>query len=307
MLIANPIYDAVFKYLLEDNKIAKLLLSDLLNIEILELKYQPKEYIYEKEKSILTLYRVDFKARIKDKKGIERVVLIEIQKTKFLTDLMRFRSYLGNQYADPNNVRKDESGNDIPLPLISIYLLGYSLSHKVPILVIKPQIIERGSEKELDINEQFINSLTHDTIIVQIPAIRKKRIKDDLEKILSIFNPEGKVHEISIKEDDYPDRYRSIIRRLAKAVANDELKNKMEIEDQVFSEIEAQKRKTELEAIRAEQEKQRAEREKQRAEQEKQKAQLFKVKYAKAMKKMGADIDEIIKETGLSQKEIEDL
>lgn len=38
-LIANPIYDSVFKYLMEDDRVAKILLSALLKKEIVELQY----------------------------------------------------------------------------------------------------------------------------------------------------------------------------------------------------------------------------------------------------------------------------
>jgi hypothetical protein len=44
MQIANPIYDVVFKYLLEDNKIARLIISGLLELEIEELEFRPQEY-----------------------------------------------------------------------------------------------------------------------------------------------------------------------------------------------------------------------------------------------------------------------
>ena len=37
MHVANPIYDVAFKYLLEDSKVAKLLLSAIIGEEILEL------------------------------------------------------------------------------------------------------------------------------------------------------------------------------------------------------------------------------------------------------------------------------
>ena len=37
MVIANPIYDTVFKYLMEDLDIAKGVLSIILNTEIVEL------------------------------------------------------------------------------------------------------------------------------------------------------------------------------------------------------------------------------------------------------------------------------
>ena len=36
MQIANPIYDVVFKYLMDDNQIAKLMLSAIIGEEIIE-------------------------------------------------------------------------------------------------------------------------------------------------------------------------------------------------------------------------------------------------------------------------------
>ena len=50
MLIANPIYDAVFKYLLEDNKIAKLLIGAIIGEKIETLDFRPQEYVAELEK-----------------------------------------------------------------------------------------------------------------------------------------------------------------------------------------------------------------------------------------------------------------
>ena len=43
MLIANPIYDAVFKYLLEDIEIAREFLSTILNEPISALSIKPQE------------------------------------------------------------------------------------------------------------------------------------------------------------------------------------------------------------------------------------------------------------------------
>ncbi|MCS7075839.1 MAG: hypothetical protein NZ455_03980, partial [Bacteroidia bacterium] len=94
--IANPAYDVVFKYLMEDNKIAKLLLSDLLQEEIIDLEVRPQEYIMDVIS--MTVYRLDFNAKIKNADGTEKVVLVEVQKAKFPTDILRFRRYLGEQY-----------------------------------------------------------------------------------------------------------------------------------------------------------------------------------------------------------------
>ncbi len=99
VLIANPIYDVVFKYLMEDNKVAKLLLSAIIGCEILELTLTPQEIIGEfgqvakpKRKSKkttisateftnLTVYRLDFAAKIHTPEG-EKIIIIEIQKAK---------------------------------------------------------------------------------------------------------------------------------------------------------------------------------------------------------------------------------
>ena len=43
-IIANPIYDAVFKFLMEDKKVAKILLSALLKKEIIDLEMRRHEY-----------------------------------------------------------------------------------------------------------------------------------------------------------------------------------------------------------------------------------------------------------------------
>ena len=43
-VIANPIYDVVFKFLMEDKKVAKILLSALLKKEIIELEMRRHEY-----------------------------------------------------------------------------------------------------------------------------------------------------------------------------------------------------------------------------------------------------------------------
>ena len=48
--IANPIYDVVFKYLMEDNAIAKLVISSIIGEEIIELEPKPQERTREKVK-----------------------------------------------------------------------------------------------------------------------------------------------------------------------------------------------------------------------------------------------------------------
>lgn len=74
MKIANPIYDVVFKYLMDDNKIAKLVISKIIGEEIELLDFQPKENIVKIDRPLaendnpnasFTVYRLDFAAKIK--------------------------------------------------------------------------------------------------------------------------------------------------------------------------------------------------------------------------------------------------
>ena len=124
MRIANPIYDTVFKYLLEDKPSAQLLLSTLLGEEITALNIWPQERTTILASHGLTVFRLDFAATVKNAAGEQRQVLIEIQKAKLSLDIMRFRRYLGEQNKDPNHLvtETDAQGKAIkrPLPLVSI-------------------------------------------------------------------------------------------------------------------------------------------------------------------------------------------
>jgi len=239
--IANPIYDVVFKYLMSDNKIAKLLISDLLGVKINSLDLRPQEFSADAENRTLTVYRVDFKAEIELYNGKKMVVLIEIQKAKFTTDLIRFRKYLGEQYASKQNaVEKDDT--TIPLPIITIYFLGYGLDNNknIPIIRVKRHYLDNYNGDKLEGEELFIETLTHDSIIVQIPALKTQR-RNDLEKALSVFEV-GKVQEVSINEDDYPERYKPVIRQLLKAIGDEQVRKTMDVEDEILADLEKKER-----------------------------------------------------------------
>ena len=239
--IANPIYDVVFKYLLSDNKIAKLLISNLIGVEISSLELRPQEFSTNPENKTVTVYRIDFKAEIVLKNGEKLVVLIEIQKAKFTTDLIRFRRYLGEQYASSNNTTEKDD-KKMPLPIITIYFLGYGLDNNkdIPIIRVKRHYLDNHNGDMLVGEEMFIETLTHDSIIVQIPALKKQR-RNDLEKALSVFEAD-KIQEVSINEDDYPEKYKPVIRQLIKAIANEQIRKTMDIEDEILDDNERKER-----------------------------------------------------------------
>ena len=92
--IANPIYDSVFKYLMEDERIAKTLLSALLKKEVVAVEMRRNEYTNGVRDNI-SMFRIDFGAHVKEPDGTIRLVLIELQKTWLETETLRFRQYLG--------------------------------------------------------------------------------------------------------------------------------------------------------------------------------------------------------------------
>jgi hypothetical protein len=88
--IANPIYDVVFKYLLDDEKVARLMLSALLGKEVLELAFRPTEVRQPMEHpdgSEWLVLRMDFSATVRLEDGSLKLVLIEIQKANTAWDV----------------------------------------------------------------------------------------------------------------------------------------------------------------------------------------------------------------------------
>ena len=62
--VANPIYDSVFKYLMEDERIARTLLSALLKKEVVEVQIRRNEYTNSYRDNI-SMFRIDFGAHCK--------------------------------------------------------------------------------------------------------------------------------------------------------------------------------------------------------------------------------------------------
>lgn len=238
-LIANPIYDAVFKFMMEDEKVAKLLLSALLKKEILELQMRQHEYTAMQQTRI-SLFRMDFSAKIRDTDGTEQLVLIELQKTWLATETLRFRQYLGTQYLNKNNMRSETDGR-YGLPIISIYILGHILGDlKEPVIYVRRRYLDYD-DQVIEQKDPFIESLTHDSIIVQIPYLRG-RTRNHLERLLNVFDQDYRTlndeHLLEINEELFTLEEQPIITRLLKAGVAPDVRRSMEIEDEILSEIE---------------------------------------------------------------------
>ena len=206
--VANPIYDSVFKYLVEDLRIAKILISALLKKEVLEVEVRKHEYTNGTRDNI-SMFRIDFGAKVRESDGSQHLVLIELQKTWLETETLRFRQYLGAQYANPDNIGKEES-HEFGIPMVTVYLLGHKVGDiKEPIIYAVHKAYDYyGNEVTEGIPDPFVESLVHDSIIVQIPRLHG-RVNNKLEKVLSVFDQTHKDkynrQMLNIDEDNYED------------------------------------------------------------------------------------------------------
>jgi hypothetical protein len=88
---------------------------------------------------------------------------------------MRFRKYLGRQYLAKDNSYM--AGGELrAMPILSIHLLGHSLEHtESPVIRVVRQYLDATGRERIDRREDFIESLTHDSIIVQIPHLKRRQ------------------------------------------------------------------------------------------------------------------------------------
>ena len=308
--VANPIYDCVFKYLMEDERVAKTLLAALLKKEVVSVEMRRHEHTNTTRNDI-SMFRIDFAARVKNDKGEEKLMLIELQKTWVETETLRFRQYLAAQYnAQENMLEAGKGERQYALPMVAVYLLGHRVGKVAdPVVYVNHDAYDYDGNKVTGgMNDPFISSLVHDSIIVQLPLLKGK-IQNHLEKVLSVFDQShrvpGDTQLVSLDEESYDgdEEMMRIIHRLTTATVTAKVREEMNVEDEYFSAIE--RRDTELMAqkrIIAEKDEQIAEKDEQIAEKE-QRIQSI----ARLMMDNGMSVVSIMQATGLTQEQIEGL
>ena len=242
--IANPIYDIVFKYLMEDERIVKTLLSALLKKDVVEAEVRKHEYTNGRRDKI-SMFRIDFGAKVREADGSTHLVLIELQKTWLETETLRFRQYLGAQYANPDNMLKDDNPMGYGIPMVTVYLLGHKVGDiEEPVLYVQHKSYNYdGEEVTVGLPDPFVDSLVHDSIIVQIPRLHGN-VNNRLEVLLSVFDQTRKDKHnrqvMNIDESEYEDdaEMMHIIHRLLAAAADAKLRQDMNVEDEYFLAIE---------------------------------------------------------------------
>ena len=249
MIIANPIYDTVFKRLMENRRIARFFVETLIGERVDEIAVVPQEYTYKKiqtkrkrvkdkeedvKEEVFSIIRYDFVATICTAQGDHKKVLIEIQKSRKPTDLIRFRTYLGEQYKQTDMIEVKSGKVEKALPIICIYLLGF----KIPKINAKAIKVNRTytdiiKKKKIMQKSALIEALTHDGYFVQIPHIKGKP-GSHLEKLLSVFEQNYFIDEKNIvKSYEHPidnEIIREIIDILRHVAADPQEKRSLEAE-----------------------------------------------------------------------------
>ena len=186
----------------------------------------------------ISMFRIDFGARIREDDGTLRLILIELQKTWLETETLRFRQYLGAQYANPENMVREEMRPPYGIPMVAVYILGHRVGHiNVPVLYVnhKPYDYE-GNEVTEGLPDPFVDSLVHDSIIVQIPLLHGQ-INNRLEKVLSVFDQTNKEKDnrqlVELDDANYQDDadMQYILHRLLMASSDAQLRQAMNDED----------------------------------------------------------------------------
>lgn len=255
----------------------------------------------------ISMFRIDFGAHVKEPDGTIRLVLIELQKTWLETETLRFRQYLGAQYSNPENVPSENNKDGYAIPMVAIYLLGHRVGDiNVPVLYVKHKAYDYDGNVVTDgIPDPFVESLIHDSIIVQIPLLHGQ-VNNRLEKVLSVFDQSQKNgsdrHVLNVNDTpfDDDDDMQYLLRRLLMAAANAQLRQEMNVEDEYFKALEdrdtALMMKDKKLAEQAEQ------LEQDKAELEQNKAQLRTM--ALLLSNSGMSVEEIAKSVGMSQDQV---
>ena len=316
MLVANPIYDTVFKFLMEDERIARTILSALLKQDIVNVELRPHEYSNTK-RDTLSIFRIDFAATVRQSDGSEQLILIELQKTWLPTETLRFRQYLGVQYENPKNIVA-ESSDQHAMPMVAVYILGHCLGDiEEPVVYVRHQAYDYNEQLVTKgMPNAFIESLTHDSIIVQIPRLHGK-INNRLDEILSIFDQTYKnrdnQHVLNLNDSYYAEddvEMQRILRRLLIAAADADMRMDMNVEDEYFSIIESRdtdimmkNRELAESAAKLKESNQKLEESNQKLEEINQKFEENNQKLEKSNKALQKSID-MLKQAGLCPEEI---
>ena len=235
--VANPLYDAVFKYLMEDERIAKTILTALLKKKVVDVKIRRNES--NRKRLATSMCKITLQATILETSNDTPMCMnIELEKTWLETPSLSQRQHVAEQYNSYDNLvclpneKAEKTG-------LKIYILAHRIGYiNAPIFYVKNQILYDSKHQKLSLSspEPFVDTLRQDSIIIQTPLLTDEPESRE-EKILSLFcqkhtSPRSK-QVLAIEEDDFKADVELdyIIYRLQAAACNPDMRSQMDTED----------------------------------------------------------------------------
>lgn len=263
IIIPNPIYDVVFRYLMEDPESATIVLSTLINEKITSLQLEPQTHTQNNElktkisdsksKKDIQLFHLDFTATVELPDGNEELIMIELQKASEPDDIFRFKRYISKNFQKKikkeilHPVTHTVENVDKPIRLIPVFILNFRIENELNDLLIRTNRIKTGvfKNRQLEKSNEFIDNLSYDILVVQLPNLHNiteneyenDEYKKKLYALLKIFDQKSKVkdneHRLRLIRRFFPGFLERVIKRLQAADINNPV-----MEQQMFAEDE---------------------------------------------------------------------
>lgn len=262
IIIPNPIYDVVFRYLMADYESAVIVLSTLINEKILQLHLEPLTHPSKagtvkdpRTDEDVSLFHLDFTATIQLEDGSEELIMIELQKAAEPTDIFRFKRYISKnfQHKRLEEVTHHKSQAitlvERPIRLIPIFILNFRIENEINDLLIKVNRSKLGVFKNeiLQKHNDFIDNLSYDMLVVQLPNlsnIREEEYQQDdykqkLFSLLKLFDQRERFknneHRLRVMRKLLPGFLERVVARLQAADKdNPDLEESMLAEDEIL-------------------------------------------------------------------------
>ncbi len=239
MIIANPIFDSVFKYLMQDERIVKFFLGTLLGKKIVKVVFKPQEFAFIDPALIsVRIYRFDFSAEILERDGTKTNVLIELQKAPSFAHIERFRNYLAQNYMKHEIVQIGKEKIKEFHHIYALYILGKRMPD-LPYSVVKinREYLDFDTDKPIECTSEFIEKLQHDCMVVQIEGMNI-RVKKSLRTLLSIFEQTGFV-DSDQKQREYTqvpeeEEMKYLLAHLNKAASDKTVQEQLKLEQEAM-------------------------------------------------------------------------
>ncbi|NJL74650.1 MAG: hypothetical protein HC892_06045 [Saprospiraceae bacterium] len=115
--------------------------------------------------------------------------------------------------------------------------MGFHLdSIKSGIVKINREYRDVVTQEILDIKEDFVELLTHDSYLIQVRKLAKKA-RTKLERVLQVFSPIYQTtdnrHQLDFQGNTDDPLVKKMIERLGRAIASEEIREKMDVEDEL--------------------------------------------------------------------------